>query len=69
VSEREQIERAFERLNEVFGRLVTRAEQLAGVRCAYRDRADRCTASFGCPNQGLETPRVCRTDALNFDRA
>jgi len=70
VSDREQLDGAFARLGEILSALVLRAEQLAGTRCAYRNRTDECTAAFGCPNQGDEQPPRCRIDApLNYHRA
>ena len=70
MSDSEQLDDAFARMSDILSQMVSRAEQMAGTRCVYRNRADECTAAFGCRNQGSEQPPSCRFDApLNYHRA
>ena len=39
------------RITEMFSGMVQQAGEMSKHRCPYRDRHDRCTASFRCRNQ------------------
>lgn len=49
--EQAELRKRLDRINEIFGVMVSRAEDLSQSRCPYRDRLDRCTAMFSCRNQ------------------
>ena len=46
-----EVQKRFDRLTEILGDIVTRADAQAAERCPYRDRHDTCTARFRCRNQ------------------
>lgn len=48
---REDVQRRFDRITEIFADIVVRADAQAATRCPYRDRHDACTAKFACRNQ------------------
>jgi hypothetical protein len=58
-----------ERISEIFTGIVGHAQAVSQRRCPYRDRHDRCTASFRCRSQlaeeGAELP-LCTHDG-RFD--
>ena len=59
-----------QRVSEIFADMVGHAEVLSRHRCPYRDRHDRCTASFRCRSQlaqdGADAPALCTHDG-RFD--
>ena len=47
----EDYQQRLDRLTEIFGDIVSHADEQATHRCPYRDARDRCTAAFSCGNQ------------------
>ena len=46
-----ELQQRLDQINEIFGAMVSQAENLSQSRCPYRDRLDQCTAMFSCRNQ------------------
>lgn len=48
------VQASFERLSDILAGMMDTVAELSTQRCPYRDRADRCTATFGCRNQSID---------------
>ena len=67
-------QKRLDRMTELFGGMVKHADELSLSRCPYKDRQNRCTASFGCrnkrkPEQPGQLPRCAGDDKLNYRSA
>jgi hypothetical protein len=47
-----EYQKRLERMNELLAGIAAHADELSRTRCPYKDRFNRCTARFGCRNQG-----------------
>lgn len=60
------VQASFDRLSGIFAEMMVTVADVSTRRCLYRDRADRCTARFGCRNQRRDPPggerRICGGD-------
>jgi len=60
------VQGSFDRLSDILAAMMDTVAELSTHRCPYRDRADRCTASFGCRNQRIDVDggpqRTCGGD-------
>jgi hypothetical protein len=43
--------RSFDRLSAIFDEMMVTVADISTRRCPYKDKADHCTAKFGCRNQ------------------
>lgn len=50
-SRQAELRQRLDRISQIFGSMVSQAQDLSQSRCPYRDRFDRCTAQFSCRNQ------------------
>lgn len=72
--DRARFQRSLDRLNEIMGELVKKAEEVSLRRCPYKNASDRCTAHFGChyqrPPLEPEGLKVCTSDdKLDYRKA
>ena len=60
------VQASFDRLSDILVGMMDTVAELSTHRCPYRDRVDRCTASFGCRNQRIDPDgspqRICGGD-------
>ena len=52
----ERYQRSVERLTEIFRGISETVNEVSTYRCPYKNVEDRCTALFGCRNQGRSVP-------------
>ena len=63
--DRDQIQKRFDRITEIFSGIVDHAGTTSLVRCPYRNADDLCTALFKCRNQEVDEGR--RDSERSFD--
>ena len=68
----EEIRERLDRIAELYAGIAMHAQELATVRCPYKDRHNCCTAGFGCrnkrPRPGM-LPLCAGDDKLNYRSA